>query len=168
MTPGIIIRALEPAAWQAFRDFRLAALRQAPGVFSTRHEVAAARSREAWQANIQGPSNQAFGLFDGDRLIGIAAVFANADDATGATAGLAMSYILPAWRGRGLSRVLYEARLDWVRARPQFRRVIVAHRASNDAARRMIAAFGFRETHRTVRTWPDGAREDEIAYELAI
>ena len=58
-----------------------------------------------------------FGLFDGDCLIGITAAFALAEDPAAQTAIFGMSFILPEYRGRGLSRLLYEARLEWTRAR---------------------------------------------------
>lgn len=168
MTHDVMIRPLDPAEWETFRDFRLAALKAAPGVFATAYADAVARTSAMWQANIRGPAHQVFGLFEDNRLIGITAVFADTDDPSGATAALAMSFILPAYGGRGLSRQFYETRLGWVRDRPQFRRVIVSHRASNEASRRANQLFGFVETHRTPRAWPDGTCEDEVSYELTI
>jgi len=107
-------------------------------------------------------------LFDEKKLIGITATFTWRGDKTGATALLAMSYIDPGYRGRGLSRMLYEARLNWIAAQPQFRKVIVGHRASNEASRRANQRFGFVKIDRAARTWPDGAVEDEITYELVL
>ena len=126
------------------------------------------RRPEQWQETIRGQSHQAFGLFDGHRLIGMVASFTWRNDPTGQTAVLAMSFILPENRGRGLSRLLYEARLDWIRAQPQFTRVVVSHRASNEASRRANQRHGFRLTGREPHTWPDGTTEDEIWYELRI
>jgi RimJ/RimL family protein N-acetyltransferase len=164
----LIIRPLESSEWEMFRDFRLSALRAAPGVFSGRYEDSLARRPEKWQAMIGGDDHQVFGLFDGRVLVGITAVFQSDGDATGASAMLAMSFILPAYRGRQLSRLFYETRLAWVRARPRFRRVLVSARASNAASRRAIERYGFIETGRVPRVWPDSTTEDEILFELQI
>ena len=164
----IHIRPLVASEWEAFRDFRLAALKAAPGCFAGSYEDEAKRSPEIWRAEIAGEAHQAFGLLDQQRLIGITAVFTWRGDPTGQTALLAMSFILPEYRGRSLSRLLYQARLAWIRERPKFRRVIVSHRASNEASRRANQRHGFVRTEFAARTWPDGQTENEIFYELKI
>ena len=165
---SIAIRAFHPAEWAIFREFRLGALRAAPGVFATSYEEAAARSQQEWEAPIIGHAHRVFGLFDGAHLIGITAALTWREDPSGQTAVLAMSFILPEYRGRGLSRLFYEARLDWIRSQPQFRRVIVSHRASNEAPRRTNHRYGFVPTGRVEHVWPDGESEEEITYELSI
>jgi RimJ/RimL family protein N-acetyltransferase len=165
---SVITRAFDPSEWIAFRDFRLQALRAAPGVFVTSYDEALVRTPEEWQDTIKGPAHQVFGLFDGERLIGVTAAFTSREDPSGETAIFAMSFILPEYRGRGLSRLFYEARLDWIRTHPQFKRVMVSHRLSNEVSRRAIQRYGFRPTGRTSRTWPDGVSEDEVCYELPI
>jgi RimJ/RimL family protein N-acetyltransferase len=165
---AIAIRPLHPEEWPLFRDFRLFALRSSPGVFSGTLADAEARPEQAWRALIAGPGHQIFGLFDGATLIGITAVFTEADDPSGGTANLAMSFIHPDYRARGLSRLFYEARLDWIRARPQFRRVTVGHRESNEASRRANQHHGFTYTGRKSRLWPDGTVEDDWSYELLL
>jgi RimJ/RimL family protein N-acetyltransferase len=163
---AITIRALEPSEWECFRDFRLDSLKAAPGVFATSYDQAAAWSPEDWQAEVKGEDHQVFGLFDGNRLVGITAAFTYRGDATGQTALLAMSFISPSHRGRGLSRLFYDARLAWIRARPQFRRVLVSHRESNEASRRANQRHGFVHTKKVPHTWPDVETEDEVFYEL--
>ena len=165
---AITIRALESSEWESFRDFRLESLKAAPGVFAISYDQAAAGPPEYWQTEIKGHDHQVFGLFDDKRLIGITAAFTYRGDLTGRTALLAMSFILPSHRGRGLSRLLYDARLAWIRAQPQFRRVLVSHRMSNEASRRANQRHGFVHTKNVPHTWPDGETEDEAFYELKI
>jgi len=159
------IRSLTPSEWRLFRDFRLNALKSTAGVYLTSYAEAAARSEDDWRALLAPERQQIFGLFDGDRLIGITAVFTLQEDPS--TAMLAMSFIDPAYRRRRLSRLLFEARLDWARQR-KFRRVVVSHRGSNAASMRAIRAFGFQPIGKSPRTWPDGTTEDEISYELCL
>lgn len=122
----------------------------------------------AWIAQLNSPSCAVFGLFDAEHLVGITAVFTDREDPSGQTAVLAMSFILPDYRGRGLSTLLYDARLAWARARPQFRRVLVGHRASNEASRKANQRHGFKFLHQRPHVWPDGGAEDEWLYELAL
>lgn len=164
----ITIRPFHPDEWQRFRDFRLAALQAAPGVYGTHHDEAAGRSEVQWRGTVHGAFNQSFGLFDGSALIGITAVFTWPEDATGRTAMLAGSFIADAYRGRQLSRLLYDIRLEWIRQRRRFTRVVVGHRLSNEASRRANQHYGFTPFLRRPHTWPDGTTEDEIFYELAL
>jgi RimJ/RimL family protein N-acetyltransferase len=165
---GLKVRALVVSEWEQFRDLRLLALKDVPGAFATSYADAAGRTPDVWQSLVSGSTNQVFGLFDGERFVGITGAFAWPDDPSGETATLVMSYIAPSYRGRGLSRLLYAAALDWTRAHPRFRRVIVAMRASNEASRRACERNGFAPVRRAPRAWPDGASEDEIIYELRL
>jgi RimJ/RimL family protein N-acetyltransferase len=164
----IIIRALDSTEWAAFRDFRLQALKAAPGVFGSSYQAEVTMTAEEWQRTVTGPGHQVFALFDGEDLIGITAAFTWREDPSGETALLGMSFILPEYRGRGLSRLLYETRLDWIRKHAQFKRVVVFHRQSNEASRRANQRHGFLPIGRAPHAWPDGTTEDEIFYELRI
>jgi len=160
------IRPLSPSEWERLRDFRLHALQSAPGLFETTYSQAVARSEADWRALLSPEYQQVFGLFDRDKLVGITAVFTSRDDP--ATAQLAMSFILPEYRGQKLSRLLYRARLDWARGRQTFRRIVVGVRESNAASTAAIRSAGFQRTHREAHSWPDGTTEDEIWYELRL
>jgi RimJ/RimL family protein N-acetyltransferase len=144
------------------------ALESAPGMFATSYEEAWARSPEAWRETIAGLNHQVFGLFDGAQLIGITGVFGGRDEPSDDTAFLVMSFVLPEYRRRGLSLMLYRACLDWIRVRRKFKRAVAAIRASNEASQRACRRFGFNCIGREPRTWPDGMTEDELIYELQL
>jgi L-amino acid N-acyltransferase YncA len=166
------IRALGGDEWQQFRDLRLAALKAVPGVYGTRYEDALSRTEAVWRSTVRGPSNQSFGLFDdqvdGQALVGITSVFTWDEDPTGRTAILASSFIMDAYRGRHLSRMLYDVRIAWIRAHGQFTRIVVGHRASNEPSKRANQHYGFVQFRRAPHVWPDGTTEDEIFYEMKI
>jgi RimJ/RimL family protein N-acetyltransferase len=164
----ITIRPFEATEWIHFRDFRLHALKAAPGVFVTSYQETAARSPEEWQAILNNPGHRVFGLFDSGHLIGITAALTWLEDESGETAMMGMSFILPEYRRRGLSRLLYQARLDWIKGQSQFKRIIISHRVSNEQSRHAIQAHGFLPMRRVPTTWPDGETEDAIIYELVI
>jgi RimJ/RimL family protein N-acetyltransferase len=79
-----------------------------------------------------------------------------------------MSYLLPEYRGRGLSSAFYEARLAWLRERPRYTSVVVSHRQSNEPSRRANQRFGFVPVGSVPTQWPDGTVEDEATYELRL
>ncbi len=167
-TGSISIRPLDVAEWSQLRDLRLRALEDAPGAFAVTYEEAAHRSESDWRTMITNPSRRIFGLFDGDKLIGITGVLTSSEDPSD-TAMLVMSYIDRAYRRRGLSSMFYEARLAWARAQPKLVRVVVSHRESNEASRRANQRHGFIATGQiTPRVWPDGATENEVFYELRL
>jgi RimJ/RimL family protein N-acetyltransferase len=147
----------------------LHALRTEHGLFFRSYDEEAPLSDDHWIALATGDeSRQVFGLFDGQELIGISAVYTDRDDPSGRTAGFGMSYVLPAYRCQGLGARLYEARLAWVRSRPTFVRVTVGHRRSNEASRHAILRSGFRHTHDIPHRWPDGTDEDDVCYALSL
>lgn len=150
------IRALGVADMVAFREMRLRALREHTGFFGVHPDEAAASPDSYWQETLDGRGKQVFGLFDGARMIGITAVFTDREDPSGETAFLAMSYIGPEYRGRKLSRLLYQARIDWAKAQPQFKQIAVSHRADNESSRRAHQAFGFEYVGSKEKRWPDG------------
>jgi RimJ/RimL family protein N-acetyltransferase len=163
------IRPLGESDWAIFRAIRLEALRTEPHVYTSRYDVEVLYTDDEWRSLVCGDERRRlFGLFDGDGLIGITGVFASRDDPSGKTAVLAMSYIVPAYRGKGLSRLLYQARLDWLRSNPSFDRVRVSHRRSNAPSRRANQQFGFAQTGIRETTWPDGTVEDMIVYEMPL
>lgn len=163
----MIVRQLGLGDWQANREIRLEALADSPGSYFTSQAEAAARSDAEWQAMVADPNMAIFGLYDGLALAGLTAVYIDRDDPSRRTAGLAMSFIRPAWRGRGFAARLYAPRLDWARAQGAAR-VRVSHRASNEPSRRAMIAAGFREVGREAYRWPDGTVEDDVRYELML
>lgn len=164
---GLALRELVAADWQALRELRLQALRNAPGMYFSNYAAEVGHPDTHWIALATGDEeHQLFGLFDGERLVGITAVFVDRDDPSGHTAALGMSYVSPDCRGCGHGAMLYDARLAWARARPQFARAVVGHRRSNVASRRLIERFGFRWTRDKPYHWADGTDEDHVGYEL--
>ena len=152
------------------RALRLHALGTEPGVFSATFAEASTREESWWRklaSNLLG-GQQLFGLFNDELLIGITAAFTYGGDQTGRTAILAMSYLLPEYRGQGLSRLFYEARIRWVRSNPNFEVIRVSHRRSNERSRRANQRHGFIEVESLPAIWPDGTAEDEVVYELSV
>jgi RimJ/RimL family protein N-acetyltransferase len=156
-----------PDEWPAFRDIRLAALAESPGNFITMLAEARDGPQGRWLEMLESEDGVVFGLFDGVALIGITAVYVDRAIPARDTAGLGMTWIEPAYRGMGLSTMIYQARIPWARKK-RMARIVVSHRDGNEPSRRAMLAHGFRRTGAAQHRWPDGATVDNISYELLL
>ena len=163
----ITIRRLGPEDWEANRAIRLEALADSPGNYFTSLAEAEARTEQDWRAMLTDPKMAIFGLYDGGTLAGLTAIYIADEDPGGLTAGFAMSYIRPAWRGQGHAATFHKSRLDWARANGMTR-IIVSHRASNEPSRKAIERSGFTRIGARAHVWPDGVEEDDVQYELML
>lgn len=166
---SIFIKALSFDDWRAFQAVRLEALKAYPQYFSLSYAEEAAYDREKIQEFwLSGGNKCVFGLFEGDELIGITGVFTWREDASGKTGIMGASYIRPAFQGRGYSKLLYKARIDWALGHKAWDRLVVGHRDGNERSRRANQAWGFVFTHKNNRSWPDGTVGDEWSYEMDL
>lgn len=159
------IRHFSEEDWSRYRDMRLEALQEEPSFFCTPYAQEAQRTDEEWQQFISNPRTAIFGLYHGDELIGITGIDALRDEPM--TAKMFASYIREAHRGKGLSAMLYEARIHWARDR-RFEKLVVSHRAGNVVSKAANQRHGFRYTHTEPRDWPDGTSEDNVFYALDL
>jgi RimJ/RimL family protein N-acetyltransferase len=160
------IRALSSDDWQIFASLRLEALQKYPQYFGSIYANELQNRQADWQRWLGHSDGCVFALFYNDEIVGITGVRADKDDPTAGF--LIASYIKHEHQGKGLSEKLYEARIRWALAFSLWRRLIVAHRKSNNASRRAIQRHGFKYTHQIAKLWPDGTSEDEICYELDL
>jgi len=165
---SITTRALTAEDWETFRQIRLRALREHPDVYSGSYGEAAGRTERDWIEMLDGKGKRIFGLFDGDRMIGLAAVFTSRDDPDGQSGVLAMDYIDPLYRGRRLSRLLYQVRIDWAKQHLPFRRLVVSHREGNEPSRRANQCFDFKFVGKEETDWPDGTKAPDYVYVLDL
>jgi RimJ/RimL family protein N-acetyltransferase len=165
---NISIRQLTADDWRAFSKVRLKALETDPKVFGSSYEKESQFTEIDWRSRLQADDSAVFMLFAGDAPIGITGVSVFRDDPTGKTAIFWGSWLEPQFRGKGLSELIYKARLDWAKARPNVEKIIVSHRASNLSSKYANQKHGFTYTRTHEKVWTDGATEDEVCYELRL
>jgi GNAT superfamily N-acetyltransferase len=151
---------------EQYKAMRLEALQLNCGMFGNSYEYEAAFPQEQWIARVSNPNGACFGLYYSDELIGITSIIV-ADEEKPDEAYMTQSYIRKEYRGRGLSRLLYEARLEWAKAH-QIKCLKIGHRANNLASKAANQHYGFNYTHAEPRNWPDGNTEDMFFYELVL
>lgn len=163
----VTVRAFLPEEWELFKAVRLKALKSDPTVFSSSYDKEAAYPDTRWQESLSNPDVGVFGVFHGGDIIGMTGI-ALREKETG-KAVLWGSWIEKHWRGRGLSRKMYAARIDWARGNSGVSHIVVSHRKSNAASRAANQKHGFVWTHDVEDfVWPDGACEPECFYELKV
>lgn len=160
------IRQFLPEDVEQYKSLRLEALQMDSGMFCNKYENEAAFPREQWLARLSNPNGACFGLYYGDELIGITSIIVS-DKEKPDEACLTQSYIRETHRGKGRSKMLYEARLAWAKAH-QIKCLKVGHRASNLASKAANQHYDFIYTHSERNTWPDGKTEDMLYYELML
>ena len=165
---NVSVKKITADDWLKFSRIRLKALRSDPKVFGSNYEREARFSETDWKNCLNKNDSTIFMVFDDETPIGMTGISIARDDPTGKTALLWGSWLAPDYRGRGLSGLMYRARIDWAKAQPNVEKIIVSHRASNLASKYANQKHGFVETHKNEKVWTDGATEDEIFYELKI
>jgi len=164
----ITVRAARPSDWMSVRTLCLESCEEPP-LYLTRNESWASNGQDDWVEYSVGPEHAIFLLFDLSisplEAIGKARISAANEDPTTAVAdGI---YIRPAYRGLGLSKLLWQARIHWARCN-HFQRVTTIHHLSNVRSMRSIAAQGFVETERIEHDSTHEAKEPEVGYELRL
>ena len=164
----ISIRQINENDWQDFRELRLKALRSDPKVFGSNYEREKNKSKLDWKEWVGEKHQAIFFLYDGEKLIGMTGVFIPQDTVEKSTAYLWGSWLEQGYRRKGLSELMYKARIDWAKGNPSIRRIVVSHRESNSASKFANQKHGFVESHRSQKDWVDGSTEDEVFYALTL
>ncbi len=162
------IRRLTEDDWLEFSRIRLTALKTDPQVFGSNYERESKNTEADWRARLGAKDIAVFLIYENDTPIGTTGVMIDRDDRTQKTALLWGSWLAPDFRGKGLSELMYQTRIEWAKRQPTVERIIVSHRASNLSSKYANQKHGFVFTHKAAKTWTDGKSEDEIFYELKI
>ncbi len=164
----IHLKQLSVADWEIFRDIRLKALKSDPGVFGANFADSSKKTPREWQDMLRNPNTAVFVICDHADIIGLTAISIDKDDPTETQALLWASWLEPEYRGKGISNLMYQTRLDWAREHPTCEKITVAHRASNLVSKYANQKHGFVFTHLEQQQWPDGKIEESHCYELNI
>lgn len=152
--------------WQAMKAIRLEALLDSPQFFGAKYESEAPFTEEQWKNRLTDDRTRAhWGLYDGGDCVGLTGIVQLYDDAKGVY--LIASYIRENYRGKGLSALYYQARLDWARGNG-YKYAIISHRDTNRVSKAANQKFGFQYTHNETITWPDGTTGDKVMYRLDL
>ncbi|WP_144036539.1 GNAT family N-acetyltransferase [Sphingobacterium psychroaquaticum] len=154
-----------PSQWELYKSIRLEALQTNPEVFGSNYAKEVLYTQENWVSFLADSTRAIFGLWRQGEIVGLTAVALHRDDPTKAI--LYSTFIKEEHRARGLSRLFYEARIEWARSQG-CAAVVVSHRQGNDASMAANQRYGFIYTHTEQTQWPDGTVDDELMYILEL
>jgi RimJ/RimL family protein N-acetyltransferase len=159
------LRLLPPSQWEDYRSIRLEALKTNPELFGSNYYDEETYSESDWRSLLENGSRAIFALYHEESLIGLSGVKLKNDDNT--TAVLFASFIKTPYRGKGLSRLFYQARIGWAREK-QCKSIIVSHRVGNTLSKAANKRFGFKFSNTEEVNWGNGVRADGLVYVLEL
>ena len=162
----MFVRRLTPEDWPLYKEIRLEALRLHSDVYGTSYKDMCERPDAEWESILSQQDAAFFGLFDDQAIVGLGGVFTQ--DKSTRTGMLIAGYIREEYRGKGLSKLIYQARIDWAKESGLFDRLLIGHREGNEASRRANQAFGFRPIGVIDYTFGNGDIAKDYQYELRI
>jgi len=146
---------------------RLESLQQHPDVFCpSRDEFEF--TEEDWRARLRGTHGVTFGLFVDGKISGISTVIRQGNQPAARRAELVGSYIRQDYRGQGLSRLFYEARIAWAKSQGDIDTLIVEARENNHASHGAHRRFGFLFVRKHRLEQLDGSTFDTLIYALEL
>ena len=78
-----------------------------------------------------------------------------------------MAFVHPEYRGLGVSKKLYEVRIEWAK-KNKIKLIEVNNRESNKAATAMNQSFGFQQVDCFMQDWPDGTKERKLTFKKKL
>jgi RimJ/RimL family protein N-acetyltransferase len=160
-------RQLTTNDWQTLKHIRLEALSLHPNFFSPSSDEFQF-SEADWTERLSNPDGATFGLFHNkNEIIGLTGIYRDKKDPQ--LAWLVASYIQAPYRRKGLTRLLYQARIDWAKIQNHIHTLVVHHREDNEISKKSHQKFNFEfiKTYEPV-TWPNDEIAPYVEYRLKI
>jgi len=139
------VRRMAPDDWRLYRYLRVRALGDAPDAFGSTLEAALARADADWVHKLANPDDLELPLVAEVAGVPVGLVWGTIELSDPYTSHLFQMWVVPAFRGRGVGRMLLDAMVDWARRRGATRVLLAVSRGNNDALR-LYAAAGFEPT----------------------
>ena len=154
-----------PCHWEEYKSIRLTALKTNPEMFGSTYANESTYTRNDWTSLLENELRGMFAMYHEKSLVGLSGVAIRKETPT--TAIFFAAFIEPAHRGKGLSKLFYEARMEWVHKK-QCSLITISYRSGNTTSEAAIKRFGFRYTQTEEVNWPDGIRSGELTYVLEL
>lgn len=139
------IRVLSPRDVESYRALRLEALTLEPAAFASSAEDFEKENLESIAKRLQAVDfgNFTLGVFDGERLVGIATFFVEPRVKTEHKGHVFGMYVTPQARGKGFAKALLTALIERVRTYPKIKKLILSVMTTQQAAKRLYTSLGF-------------------------
>jgi len=140
----VLIRAAALADADAYRELRLAALKNHPTAFGQNYEDILSRPQEYWVERLSQNQDEVALYFSEheDQLIGMTGIFRPASQKVKHSASIWGVYVVPAWRGLHIAEAMIHACLEWAKVQ-KIAIVKLAVVTTNQSARQCYERIGF-------------------------
>jgi GNAT superfamily N-acetyltransferase len=160
----VLVREVIAEDWEALRDIRLEALRNAPEAFGSTYEREAAFAEADWQRRISRGGNFLGYLPEASASSPAGLIGGYQEDPD--TVELVSMYVRPPARGRGVGEALIAAVIDWAAAR-NASSVHLWVTETNKPARLLYERCGFTPTGER-QPLPSDPSLDEVALSRSL
>lgn len=160
-------RKLTVNDWPILKLIRLEALTLHPNFFSPSSDEFKFTEAD-WKERLNNSDGANFGLFnEKNEIIGLTGIFRDRENRE--QAWMVASFLKPDYRRRGLTKHLYEARIQWAKEQNGINLLIVHHREDNEISRKAHQKFNFQFVKKHPPTdWPNGEIVPYDEYNLKI
>lgn len=160
-------RLLTEADWKTLQQIRLEALTLHPNFFAPSHDEFKFTEAD-WKERLNNKDGANFGLYnDKNEIIGLTGIIRDNEDRS--CAWIVASYIQAPFRRMGLTRFLYESRIQWAKEQKDIHTLIVHHRADNEISKKSHQNFNFEFIKKYPEVkWPNGEFMPYVEYRLKI
>ncbi|NTU47102.1 GNAT family N-acetyltransferase [Candidatus Roizmanbacteria bacterium] len=170
---SIIISTLASEEWTKYRDIRIESLQNEPTAFLSSPEEEEKLDEQIWINNLKKSSNQqGFTLLfakDGNQVIGMVAGFWGGREKIKHIAHIYGTYVNPAYRGKGVGRLLMQAVIDKFKSIPEVEKVKIEVNAQNISAFTLYQKMGFKIIGKAEKELKiNGVYYDEILMEQFV
>jgi ribosomal protein S18 acetylase RimI-like enzyme len=152
----VTVKALEGEDWQAFREVRLAALRESPEAFASTYEEELEFDEDLWRARLA--RSERLLACDGDEAVGIASLGQAEEEGVAELFGM---WVTPSRRGSGVAWELTHAAALHARAAGRWALKLWVS-TDNGRAVAFFSSYGFRPTDQR-RPMTTDATVEELA-----
>lgn len=154
----VLVRKAVPGDWEALRDIRLAALRDAPDAFGSTYAEQVKFTKEDWLNRIAGDSTFLAFLDGDDEPAGLSGGYRDDDGSY----HLVSMWVHSRARGHGVGEALIDAVAGWARTQPEATALYLWVTDDNKPARRLYERCGFVPTGQR-QPLPSNPALEEIA-----
>lgn len=161
----IQIIKLPPERWNEYKTLRLRALQDDPQAFGSSYAKEVEDSDEIWQ---EKTNDNLFFASDGNNLVGMMGIWQSSEDKKNKTANVFGVYVVPEFRGQGISKMLMQALLDQLKTNPDITKLKLTVNRDQLTAVKLYEGFGFEIKSLEKTMLGDGNYYDEYLMELCI
>lgn len=159
-----IIR-LPPGRWNEYKALRLRALKDDPQAFGSSYAKEVAYSDEKWQ---ERTNDGVLFASNSNNLIGMMGIWQSQEDKESKTANIFGVYVIPEFRGKGISKMLMQSLLDELKSNTSISKLKLTVNKNQLSAVKLYEAFGFKITGQEKAQLGDGNYYDEYLMEKNI